>query len=163
MVLATQQQVHMGRHLRHRRSRRHHFLGRLQYLHGVHQHATVLHLLPRDGRKRLPGIQDNHSLQEPHRRAGHLCRLPCPQGGGVPKLVRKIRASNELLHKVLGSINTKEKFEAKRLTLAENVWAEMECERLPWSGRNCHSFDAMDFKKQESRPRKEAPQSEKAR
>ena len=39
----------------------------------------------------------------------------------TPKLIRKIKASNELLHKVMGSIDTKEKFEAKRLTLAENV------------------------------------------
>ena len=43
----------------------------------------------------------------------------------TPKLIRKIKASNELFHKVLGSINTKEKFEAKRLELAENVWAAM--------------------------------------
>jgi nitrate/TMAO reductase-like tetraheme cytochrome c subunit len=44
----------------------------------------------------------------------------------TPKLTRKIRASNELLHKILSSINTKEKFEAKRLELAQNVWAAMK-------------------------------------
>jgi cytochrome c-type protein NapC len=60
------------------------------------------------------------------------------------KVVRKIQASNELLHKALGSINTREKFEAKRLQLANNVWKVMkktdsrEC-------RNCHNFDFMDF------------------
>ncbi|MBT7758611.1 MAG: Denitrification system component NirT, partial [Rhodospirillaceae bacterium] len=42
------------------------------------------------------------------------------------KLVRKIKASNELYHKVLGTIDTPEKFEAKRLELAEHVWAEMK-------------------------------------
>ncbi|MCW9040886.1 MAG: NapC/NirT family cytochrome c, partial [Rhodospirillales bacterium] len=36
----------------------------------------------------------------------------------VPKLLRKIKASNELYHKLAGTIDTKEKFEAKRLELA---------------------------------------------
>ena len=60
------------------------------------------------------------------------------------KMIRKIQASNELLHKMLGSIDTREKFEAKRLELAEHVWASMkktdsrEC-------RNCHDYESMDF------------------
>jgi len=68
------------------------------------------------------------------------------------KVVRKIRASNELLHKVLGSIDTREKFEAKRLTLATHVWESMrrtnsrEC-------RNCHGFGFMDLTAQEFRAR----------
>ena len=63
------------------------------------------------------------------------------------KVVRKIQASNELLHKALGTIDTREKFEAKRLKLAQNVWKAMkdtdsrEC-------RNCHNFDFMDFGEQ---------------
>lgn len=71
----------------------------------------------------------------------------------TPKLIRKIRATNELYHKFIGSIDTKEKFEAKRLELAENVWASMtktdsrEC-------RNCHSYVAMDFHKQNRRAAK---------
>ena len=66
------------------------------------------------------------------------------------KMLRKIQASNELLHKVLGSIDTTEKFEAKRLQLAENVWRAMkstdsrEC-------RNCHNFDSMDYPEQSRR------------
>ncbi len=60
------------------------------------------------------------------------------------KLIRKIRASNELFHKVLGSVDTPEKFKAKRLELAKHVWATMkatdsrEC-------RNCHNFKYMDY------------------
>jgi cytochrome c-type protein NapC len=60
------------------------------------------------------------------------------------KVVRKIQATNELFHKVMGSIDTRDKFEAKRLELARHVWAAMkktdsrEC-------RNCHNFDSMDF------------------
>ena len=65
-------------------------------------------------------------------------------------MVRKVRATNELFHKIMGTISTKEKFEAKRLELAEHVWASMmandsrEC-------RNCHSYEAMDFHKQQRR------------
>jgi len=75
------------------------------------------------------------------------CHVPKQWG---PKLIRKIRASNELFHKLMGTIATREKFEAKRLKLAENVWASMvasdsrEC-------RNCHSYNAMDFHKQRRR------------
>ena len=63
------------------------------------------------------------------------------------KVVRKIQASNELLHKALGTINTREKFEGKRLELAKHVWKAMkttdsrEC-------RNCHNFEFMDFTEQ---------------
>jgi cytochrome c-type protein NapC len=63
------------------------------------------------------------------------------------KVVRKIQASNELLHKALGTINTREKFEGKRLELATHVWEAMkktdsrEC-------RNCHNFEYMDFGEQ---------------
>jgi len=63
------------------------------------------------------------------------------------KVIRKIQASNELLHKALGSIDTREKFEAKRLQLAQHVWDTMkkndsrEC-------RNCHDYDSMDFVEQ---------------
>ena len=42
------------------------------------------------------------------------------------KLVRKIQATNELYHKIVGTIDTKEKFEAARLTLATRVWDSMK-------------------------------------
>jgi cytochrome c-type protein NapC len=66
------------------------------------------------------------------------------------KMVRKIKASAELWGKLMGTIDTKEKFEANRLRLAENEWARMkavdsrEC-------RNCHSFEGMDTEKQKLR------------
>lgn len=65
----------------------------------------------------------------------------------VHKVVRKIQATNELYHKALGTIDTPEKFEAKRLQLAQNVWRAMkatdsrEC-------RNCHEFQSMDYTRQ---------------
>lgn len=63
------------------------------------------------------------------------------------KVLRKIKATNELFHKAMGSISTPEKFEAKRLKLARNVWRNMkgtdsrEC-------RNCHDFESMDYARQ---------------
>ena len=66
------------------------------------------------------------------------------------KMIRKIRASNELVHKALRSISTREKFEGKRLKLANNVWRSMkatdsrEC-------RNCHDFESMDYSVQDRR------------
>jgi cytochrome c-type protein NapC len=63
------------------------------------------------------------------------------------KVIRKIKATNELFHKAMGSIDTPEKFEAKRLKLARNVWRSMkktdsrEC-------RNCHDYDSMDYPSQ---------------
>ncbi len=71
----------------------------------------------------------------------------------VFKFVRKIRATNELFHKITGTISTKEKFEAKRLQLAEAVWRTMkatdsrEC-------RNCHALVYMDLEKQDKSARK---------
>ncbi len=63
------------------------------------------------------------------------------------KLLRKIRATGELYHHFAGTIDTPEKFAAKRPELAAKVWATMkatdsrEC-------RNCHSYDSMAFHKQ---------------
>ena len=63
------------------------------------------------------------------------------------KVRRKIQASNELFHKILGTVDTPEKFEKHRGELAQRVWDTMkssdsrEC-------RNCHSAAAMDPHKQ---------------
>ncbi|MBT3237273.1 MAG: Denitrification system component NirT [Rhodospirillaceae bacterium] len=77
------------------------------------------------------------------------CHVPKEWG---PKLIRKIKASRELWHKMLGTIDTPEKFEAKRLELAQNVWASMEASDSH-ECRNCHTYHAMDFKKQSRRGR----------
>lgn len=78
------------------------------------------------------------------------CHVPRPW---VYKFVRKIKATNELYHKVIGTIDTPEKFEARRLYLAERVWESMrktdsrEC-------RNCHDFKSMELAEQDSYARK---------
>jgi nitrate/TMAO reductase-like tetraheme cytochrome c subunit len=48
------------------------------------------------------------------------CHVPRPW---IYKIKRKIEASNEVLHKILGTIDTREKFEAHRLEFAQYVWA----------------------------------------
>ncbi len=72
----------------------------------------------------------------------------------IHKVRRKIHASNEVFHKILGSIDTPEKYDKKRLQMAKNVWQSMkntdsrEC-------RNCHNFDFMNPQEQKKRSRKQ--------
>lgn len=61
----------------------------------------------------------------------------------VHKVTRKIKASNELFHHFLGSIDNREKFIEKRYVLAQHVWKTME-ETDSRECRNCHSEAAMD-------------------
>jgi cytochrome c-type protein NapC len=77
------------------------------------------------------------------------CHVPKPW---IHKIKRKIQASNEVLHKILGSIDTPEKFEAKRLELAQHVWAAMK-ETDSRECRNCHDFQSMDYTMQQRRSR----------
>jgi nitrate/TMAO reductase-like tetraheme cytochrome c subunit len=63
------------------------------------------------------------------------------------KVRRKIQASNELFHKILGTVDTPEKFEQHRLALAQHVWQTMK-ESDSRECRNCHSATAMDPHKQ---------------
>jgi cytochrome c-type protein NapC len=71
----------------------------------------------------------------------------------VHKMIRKSQASFEVWGKITGSIDTKEKFEAKRLALATHEW-----ERMKGNGsrecRNCHNFDAMSAELQKQTPYK---------
>jgi cytochrome c-type protein NapC len=78
------------------------------------------------------------------------CHVPREWGH---KVVRKIQATNELYHKALGTIDTPEKFEAKRWELANRVWNKMR-ETDSRECRNCHDFDAMDLSEQDRSARK---------
>nr|WP_306603308.1 NapC/NirT family cytochrome c [Azonexus sp.] len=69
------------------------------------------------------------------------CHVPKEWG---PKIVRKIQASNEVLHKILGTIDTPEKFDAKRLQLASNEWKRMKNNNSQ-ECRNCHNFEYFDY------------------
>ena len=66
------------------------------------------------------------------------------------KIIRKIQASNEIYHKLLGTIDTPEKFENKRLELAMHEWKRMK-DSNSRECRNCHNFGSMDMEKQDER------------
>ena len=70
----------------------------------------------------------------------------------IPLIKRKIRASLELWGHFRGSIDTKEKFQAKRYELAKRVWTRMK-ETDSLECRNCHHADAMDPEKQSEKAR----------
>lgn len=75
------------------------------------------------------------------------CHVPKEWG---PKMIRKIQASNEVWHMILGSIDTPEKFNAKRQKLAENEWRRMKANNSQ-ECRNCHNFEYFDYAAQGSR------------
>ena len=62
----------------------------------------------------------------------------------LPKLVAKVKASADVYHTLMGTIDTPEKFNARRALMAERVWDIMkttdsrEC-------RSCHSQERMDL------------------
>ncbi len=105
-------------------------------------------------------MQDN--VYEEYKKTVHYnnrtgVRATCPDCH-VPKvwiykIRRKIQASNEVYHKLMGTISTPEKFEAHRMAMAERTWKVMkdtdsrEC-------RNCHKFDHMDYEAQDKRSAK---------
>ena len=71
----------------------------------------------------------------------------------VHKMARKIYATNELYGHLMGHLATKEKFEARRMGLAQNEWRKMK-ETDSRECRNCHSFTAMERAKQRPKAQK---------
>ncbi|VFS47593.1 Cytochrome c-type protein TorC [Budvicia aquatica] len=73
------------------------------------------------------------------------CHIP---PGTLATIGRKLEATNDLYQKfVTGSIDTPEKFEAKRAELAEREWERMKANNSA-TCRSCHDYDAMDHTKQ---------------
>lgn len=99
------------------------------------------------------------NVYEEYQHTGHYrnrtgVRATCPDCH-VPRewhhmLTRKVSASYELVQKVRGTIDTREKFLAERPRMIDSVWASMratdsrEC-------RNCHDFSSMDLSRQPDR------------
>ncbi|MCB1800205.1 MAG: NapC/NirT family cytochrome c [Gammaproteobacteria bacterium] len=73
------------------------------------------------------------------------CHVPRPW---IHKVIRKIKATNEIYHKLAGTIDTPEKFEAHRWTMANRVWDSMR-ETDSRECRNCHDFATMDLSEQD--------------
>ena len=93
----------------------------------------------------------HHSNRSGVRATCSDCHVPKPW---IHKMVRKVQASNEVFHKVLGTIDTPEKFNNKRLKLAKNVWKAMK-ETDSRECRNCHNFESMNPSFQKPRARKQ--------
>ena len=66
------------------------------------------------------------------------------------KIARKMQASKEVWGKIFGTINTREKFLAHRLELAQHEWARLEANDS-LECRNCHSAESMDITRQSQR------------
>lgn len=81
-------------------------------------------------------------------------RATCPDchvpHNWTDKIARKMAATKEVWGKIFGTINTREKFQNKRLDLAMHEWARfkandsLEC-------RNCHEYAYMDITLQSPR------------
>ena len=75
------------------------------------------------------------------------CHVPAAL---APKLAKKIRASKDVMHHLLGTLDTREKFRARRQQMAQAVWVYMkatdsrEC-------RACHVAAKMDLGAQNGR------------
>ncbi|HIP71782.1 MAG TPA: cytochrome C [Anaerolineae bacterium] len=88
------------------------------------------------------------------------CHVPKPF---FPKVYAKIMAAKDVYHEVMGTVDTKEKYEARRWKMANVVWEKMrstdsrEC-------RNCHEYQNMDLSEQDRMARKKharAPMKDK--
>ena len=66
------------------------------------------------------------------------------------KLTMKVLAARDVIGKITGVIDTPEKFEAHRLTMAKRVWDKMKASDSR-ECRNCHDFATMDPAKQKDR------------
>lgn len=72
------------------------------------------------------------------------CHVPKPF---IPKLVVKIIAAKDVYHEIIGTINTPEKFEARRGYMASLVWQRMERSNSR-ECRSCHDYKNMDLSEQ---------------
>ena len=75
------------------------------------------------------------------------CHVPQSLG---PMLKSKLFAADDVYEEMVGTIDTVEKFEARRWHLANVVWDRMEATDSR-ECRTCHTFTAMDYNSQERR------------
>jgi trimethylamine-N-oxide reductase cytochrome c-type subunit TorC len=107
-----------------------------------------------------------HSMRIPHdeyRRSTHYLNRSGMRAGcsdcHVPKsplpfVAAKVAAARDLWGELVGTLATEEKFAARKLSLAQRVWARMEASDSR-ECRSCHEFDAMktDLQTQKTRNR----------
>ncbi len=73
------------------------------------------------------------------------CHVPHSLG---PKLWAKLMAAKDVYHEIMGTIDTPEKYEERRWHMANLVWDKMKASDSR-ECRGCHSFEHMDFEKQD--------------
>ena len=71
-----------------------------------------------------------------------------PKKNWFSEMYRKIEASHDVWAELVGTIDTREKFDAHRLEMAKREWARMK-ESDSIGCRNCHSFEGMDMDAQD--------------
>lgn len=81
-----------------------------------------------------------------------------PKKNWFSEMYRKIEASRDVWEELMGTIDTREKFDAKRLEMAKREWARMK-ESDSIGCRNCHSFEGMDMDAQDKRAKNKHTQA----
>ncbi len=76
-----------------------------------------------------------------------------------PKLAAKLWAAKDVYHHFLGTIDTPQKYEARRLEMARRVWAKMEATQSR-ECRRCHDLAAMKLDEQGRRARLKHPRAQ---
>jgi cytochrome c-type protein NapC len=69
------------------------------------------------------------------------------------KMIAKVMAAKDVYHEIMGTIDTPEKYEARRLDMAQRVWAKMKASDSR-ECKGCHGFAHMDFSEQDRFARK---------
>lgn len=77
----------------------------------------------------------------------------------APKLQAKLMAVKDIYHEVAGTVDTKEKYEARRWEMATRVWEKMKASDSR-ECRACHDFENMDFSAQGRMARKKHPRAQ---
>ena len=71
-----------------------------------------------------------------------------PKRNWYSEMYRKLVAAEDVWAEMVGTIDTREKFDARRAKMAKDEWARMK-ESDSIGCRNCHSFAAMKLAEQE--------------
>jgi cytochrome c-type protein NapC len=84
------------------------------------------------------------------------CHVPKPFGR---KLIAKIYAVKDVWHEMIGTVDTPEKFAAKRYEMAERVWGFMRRTDSA-TCRSCHSWTGMELEAQGRQARRKHARAE---
>ena len=83
------------------------------------------------------------------------CHVPKPF---IPKIIAKVMAIKDIYHEMIGTLDTKEKYEAHRWEMANRVWQKMRASNSR-ECRSCHEFTSMDLSLQDRSARKRHPKA----